>query len=282
VNSLGLFTALGAGTLSAGLIGGVLVSIFLSRPSPIKTPVVPEKFKRLRPGQWVLLLGAGVGLPLAAFADPFSGAIIIFLAVAVGYGLQKGPALRQRMDLKKKTLQLAEVFPQTLGMAIQALKTGQTMPQVLDYLSHECPPPLKGELVQICAEMDLGAPAEQALFRMQERYPNFSEWAQFVESYKISRQTGANLTHLLEVLLEGLEEKNRILRKMESATAQAKLSGWMMGLLPVILGTVIFCMDPSMMMPLFTEKAGWAILLLAVVLESIGFLWIRQLLQLEV
>jgi len=103
-----------------------------------------------------------------------------------------------------------------------------------------------------------------------------------LESYKISRQTGANLTHLLEVLLEGMEEKNRILRKMEAMTAQARLSGLLMGSLPILLGSVVFMMDPTMIIPLFTEKAGWAILLLAVVMESIGFLWIKQLLQLEV
>jgi tight adherence protein B len=69
---------------------------------------------------------------------------------------------------------------------------------------------------------------------------------------------------------------------MEAMTAQARLSGLLMGLLPVILGVVFFAMDPSLMTPLFTEKAGWGILLLALFLESIGFLWIRQLLRIEI
>src|SRR6185295_15167788 len=104
----------------------------------------------------------------------------------------------------------------------------------------------------------------------------------FLESYRISRQTGANLTQLWQALLEGIEEKNRILRKMEAMTAQARLSGLMMGLLPVLLAVVFFFMDPGLMAPLFTEKAGWAILLTAFFLETLGFLWIRQLLRLEV
>jgi tight adherence protein B len=130
--------------------------------------------------------------------------------------------------------------------------------------------------------MSLGLSAEAALTKMSERFPEFSEFQQFLESYKISRQTGANLTHLLQVLLDGMEEKNRILRKMNAMTAQARLSGMVMGFLPFILGLIFFVMDPTLMTPLFTQRAGWAILLLAAILESIGFLWIRQLLRVEI
>jgi tight adherence protein B len=177
---------------------------------------------------------------------------------------------------------MSELFPQALGMCIQALKTGQTVPQVLDYLSHECPQPLKTEITAVCVEMNLGLSAEAALTKMAQRFPDFPEFHQFLESYKISRQTGANLTHLLEVLLEGMEEKNRILRKMNAMTSQARLSGIVMGLLPVMLGFIFFVMDPSLMTPLFTTMRGWGILFLAAILEGIGFMWIRQLLRLEI
>ncbi len=177
---------------------------------------------------------------------------------------------------------MKDVFPQALGMAIQALKSGQTIPQVLEYLSRETPPPLRDELGLVCSEMNLGASAEQALSKMGDRYPNFPEFHQFLESYRISRQTGANLTHLLQVLVEGLEEKNRILRKMDAMTAQARLSGLMIGALPFLLATVFFVMDPDLILPLFTQKTGWALLALAAVLETIGFAWIRQLIRLEV
>ncbi len=275
--------ALGAGSLSSGLLGWVLATAILSQfQVPVKGPPVPSTLKKVQPAQWFLMGGLGFGLLLAAFVDFPSGLLALFLAILVWAAWQKGPSLRWKYESKQRVHKMAEVFPQTLGMSIQALRTGQTVPQVLEYLSRESPPPLKEELSLVCAEMDLGSPAEQALGRMLERFPNFSEFQQFLESYKISRQTGANLTHLLEVLLEGMEEKNRILRKMEAMTAQARLSGLLMGSLPILLGSVVFMMDPTMIIPLFTEKAGWAILLLAVVMESIGFLWIKQLLQLEV
>lgn len=278
--------ALGFGALAIGLLGGLLAYLCLQKLPRLKTlPSLPLQFrlqKKMTSSQMFLAGGLILSLVVMAWVDFSTGLLLAFLAVGIWYGVGKGPGLKKNFETKRRQDKMAEVFPQTLGMAVQALKTGQTVPQVLEYLSRECPPPLKEELGQVCREMDLGNSAELALSNMAERFPNFSEFHQFLESYKISRQTGANLTHLLEVLLEGMEEKNRLLRKMQAMTAQARLSGLMMGLLPFLLAFVFFLMDPELMTPLFTEKIGWAILLLAAILETIGFLWIRQLLQLEV
>jgi tight adherence protein B len=217
-----------------------------------------------------------------AFVDYLQGILLMAVSLLLWLGFQKVPGFRRTIRAQKLQEKLEDVFPQTLGISIQALKTGQTMPQVLEYLSGECPRPLREEFSQVCSEMNLGSSAEEALSRMGSKFPRFLAFQQFLEAYKISRQTGANLTQLLEVLLEGLEEKNRILRKMNAMTAQARLSGTLMGVLPFLLAFVFFLMDPELMTPLFTEKAGWGILLLAGVLEAIGFLWIRQLMRLEV
>ena len=207
----------------------------------------------------------------------------IFALIILGEaGRAYYPMAKVKIQKKNKIKKLIELFPQTIGMMIQALKAGQTIQQVLEYLSKESSAPLKEEWIQVCMEMNLGASAEQALNQMELRYPEFLDFQQFLQAYKISRQTGANLTHLLEILLEGMEQKNRLLRKMDAMTAQAKLSGLLMGLLPFILGFVFFLMDPTLLSPLVTEKSGWGILLLSIVMETIGFFWIRQLLQIEV
>lgn len=284
-STLKLFLGLGAAALSAGLLGGFLAYGALSRlPQFVfKIPSFPnlKTGKKLDRSQVSLITGIFLCLLVMALADFSSGLFMMVLVVGGWYAIQKGPALRKNFETKKRLEKMREVFPQTLGMAVQALRTGQTIPQVLEYLSRECPPPLKEEWAQVCREMDLGNSAEMALSKMAERFPGFAEFRRFLESYKISRQTGANLTHLLEVLLEGLEEKNRLLRKMEAMTAQARLSGILMGLLPFLLALVFFFMDPDLMTPLFTTQTGWAILFFALVLESFGFLWIRQLLRLE-
>ncbi len=277
-----LHLAIILGTFSAGFLGWSVTRTILPKIkiSPLTKPSSGPLV--MNSSQKILLAGILLCLLVTLFGDFFLGFFLLVLFLMGCLVYQKGPTWMHERELKKRQGKMSSVFPQALGMAVQALKTGQTVPQVLEYLSHESPSPLKDELFLVCAEMDLGSSAEQAISKMAERFPDFSEFHQFLESYKISRQTGANLTHLLQVLMEGMEEKNRLLRKMEAMTAQARLSGLMIGLLPFFLGFVFFLMDPTLIIPLFTEKIGWAILLLAAILETIGFAWIRQLLRLEV
>jgi len=183
---------------------------------------------------------------------------------------------------RRKTIEaVGEVFPQALEIAIQALKAGQTVAQTLEYLSQEAAPPLRDEFALVCREMAWGTDAEEALGRLAQRVPQ-PDIARFQESYRLSRQTGANLTHLLQTLLEGMEERNRLSRRMESMTAQARLSGLLMGSLPIFLIVILFLMDPLLMAPLFTTFLGWGILAVAALLETIGFIWIRGLMMAEV
>jgi tight adherence protein B len=216
------------------------------------------------------------------FVDTDLGVWALAFIGAAWTAREWGPRWKARFLLKQRFQAIEDLFPQSLGMAIQALKIGQTIPQVLIYLSQESPSPLAEEWERVCAEIKLGSSPEDALTQMEGRLKGLEVVKRFVEAYRISRQTGANLTRLLEVLLEGMEEKSRIMRRMKAMTAQARLSGLLMGSLPFFLGLVFFIMDPTMMTPLFTEKLGWGILMTAVLLEATGFLWIRQLLRLEV
>jgi tight adherence protein B len=269
--------------VSVGFSGWLLFRSFLPSLSfPVPGPFLPARLQRATPLQKKLIAGLLIGLSLAAFADPFWASLLLLTLLGAWTLSQKAPSWRTAYEDRRRVGRTRDLFPQAVGMAIQGLKVGQTMPQVVEYLSRECPEPLAGEFSLARAEMDLGASAETALTKMSDRFGGFPEFQQFLEAYRVSQRTGASLTRLLETLLEGLEEKNRLLRKMEAMTAQARLSGLMMGLLPLLLALVFFLMDPDLLTPLFTQKTGWAILALAVFLETIGFLWIRQLLRLEV
>lgn len=105
---------------------------------------------------------------------------------------------------------------------------------------------------------------------------------QFADSYRLSRISGANLVHLYSVQQEGIEERHRILRRLDSMTAQARLSGLLMGVLPLFLLAALALLDAETVMPLFDRPAGWCVLALGALLETVGFLWIRRLMRLEV
>jgi tight adherence protein B len=202
---------------------------------------------------------------------------------AVKSAFQPGILIKSWSDRRARARRLEaaqDVFPQSLEIAIQALRAGQTLPQTLEYLSEESAPPLREEFAAMVREMAWGSSAEQAIAHFAERVPS-TDVARFRECYRLSRQTGANLAQLLQTLCNGMEERHRLARRMTSMTAQARLSGILMGCLPFFMVVILTVMDPALMSPLFTTLRGYAILGAAALLEVGGFLWIRSLMVLE-
>lgn len=285
--SLSLWFAVILGSGGMGLAGHSLWLI--GRKGPVDDAGMRGPFrgipwtgsKTVAGPRWVLVIGMMIGPVIMRLFGTGPG-LLFLLAWSSGWWVsRRGAGIKARFS-ERKRLEKAEIlFPQALGMAIQGLKVGQTVPQAILYLSQECPSPLREEFAMVCSEMDLGSSTEEALSRLADRVPSHDGFRQLLECYKVSRRSGANLTRLLEVLVEGIEEKCRLERRMKAMTAQARLSGSLMGVLPIILGLVFYVMDPELMEPLFNRKEGWAILGLAFFLETFGFLWIRGLLREE-
>ncbi len=156
--SLNILFGAASGALCAGIMGYVLTLPILKF-----LPSLSGKFAgRMKPfppltlAQKILAVGSILGLFLMALDDFLTGLSFIMVAILCAYGIEKGPGFMKNRRLGKRKSQLGEVFPQALGMSIQALKTGQTVPQVLDYLSREAPAPLREELSLVCAEIEHG------------------------------------------------------------------------------------------------------------------------------
>jgi hypothetical protein len=139
------------GFVGAGFVAGGSVYYFWGRLS-LKLPIAAVSFKPkklLSTSQFLLLIGVISSLLICAFFDTLLGMFLFFICVVVWYGKVKGPQLIHDYQKNKVQTQMSELFPQTLGMCIQALKTGQTIPQVLEYLSHECSQPLRTEITAV-------------------------------------------------------------------------------------------------------------------------------------
>lgn len=211
--------------------------------------------------------------PLDALLTLACGSVVYLLS-------RRFPAWRRERLASDRRRRCQEAFPQALEMTVQTLQVGQTLPQAIQYLAKESPVPLRDEFASLAAEMALGASTEEALVKFA-RSMDHPDANRFLEAYRLSRRSGANLVHLYRTQLEGIEERHRLLRRLDSMTAQARLSGLLMGLLPVFLLVILFVMDPDLLRPLVELPAGWAVLALAVFLEAIGFFWIRRLLKVD-
>ena len=223
-------------------MAGGSVYYFWGRLS-LKLPIAAVSFKTkklLITSQFLLLIGVISSLLICAFFDTLLGMFLFFICVVVWYGKVKGPQLIHDYQKNKVQTQMSELFPQTLGMCIQALKTGQTIPQVLEYLSHECSQPLRTEITAVCTEMSLGLSAEAALDKMAERFPNFSEFHQFLESYKITRQNWSKLDSYAASFIGWHGGKEQDYQKNESHDFSSPVIRFSHGSLTFYFGAGIF------------------------------------------
>jgi len=219
--------------------------------------------------------------PLVWMSHHFVASLATLLSISLALFLgRRLPTWRRARLEEEHQRRCLELFPQALEMTVQTLEVGQTLPPAIATLAKECPSPLREEFATVSLEMGLGASTEDALGKLSQRISH-PDLHRFVDAYRLSRLSGANLARLYRVQLEGIEERHRLLRRLDSLTAQARLSGLLMGCLPLFLLLVLSVMDPELLQPLFTRPAGWAVLSLAMTLEILGFLWIKKLLNVE-
>lgn len=191
-------------------------------------------------------------------------------------------ALKRSMRINKFVLQLAEF----LVLITNSLRAGQTFLQGVDIASRESPNPIGMEFRQLLKETNLGVPVEQAFDNMLLRIP--SEDLKIVMSaFSIQRQVGGNLADIMEQVAAMIRQRIQIQGQIKVLTTQGKLSGAIVGLLPVGLGTVITLLNYKYMARLWTitpetGMAGPLMLGIGIFMELLGCFVIYKICDIEV
>jgi tight adherence protein B len=137
------------------------------------------------------------------------------------------------------------------------------------------------ELRRVLAEARLGRPLEEALgdvaVRMESR--DF-DWS--VLAIRIQREVGGNLAELLQTVAETMVQRSRLRGEVKALTAEGRISGVIMGLLPVGLGLFMFTASPSYIQDLFSSMTGWVMVIGSAVMAAAGFAWIQKIIKIEV
>lgn len=169
-------------------------------------------------------------------------------------------------------------LPALLSLWVQNLRAGRTFLQGLEAAAREGPKAVREILERLVREIQLGADPLQAMEAFQREYEFFA-WPKILSAYRLSRRTGCSLAALLERLRRDLEQKQRLEDRKNALTAQARLSVKVMALLPFFLAVFLTVMDPAYLTPLFSTPTGWAVLGLAVLLQTGGFFWVKRLME---
>jgi tight adherence protein B len=99
---------------------------------------------------------------------------------------------------------------------------------------------------------------------------------------RIQREVGGNLAELLQTVADTMTQRSRIRGEVKALTAEGRISGIIMGLLPVALGLFMFTASPDYIHPLFSSLGGWAMVVGSAVMGAAGFVWIQKIIKIEV
>lgn len=204
---------------------------------------------------------------------------VIGLALAALFGYL--PILYLGIRKRRRQNAFTEQLPDVLTLLVGALRAGYGISQSLHVVVEQLPPPASTEFARVVRAIGLGLSAQQALSDMADRIGT-DDADLVVTAINVQYEMGGNLAQTLEIIGETIRDRIRIKREIRVLTAQQRLSGYVLAVLPVVLAVLLFIMRPEYMSRLF--EPGWVRLLpiTAVVMMVAGFLVIRRILDIEV
>jgi tight adherence protein B len=148
-------------------------------------------------------------------------------------------------------------------------------------VADELPEPVGPEFKKSFDQQNFGLPLREALNEMSERMP-ILDVRFFVTAVLIQRDTGGNLAEILDNLAHVVRERFKIRRQVRVHTAHGRFTGYVLLALPAALGVALSFINPDHMRMLFHEHMGQVMLMGAMVMQTVGFIWIRKVIKIEV
>jgi len=182
---------------------------------------------------------------------------------------------------KQRIIKFEEQFPDTLNTIARSLDAGHAFTAALQYAAQESPEPVSTIFNTAIDEQALGLSSYDALRRMVYRIESM-DLIFFVTAVNIQRVTGGNLVEILRNLAHVIRERLKLRRQVRVYTAQGRLSGYILGALPIFLVLALYLMNPPYIKLLFEETAGRYLVAAAVVLQVLGFLFIRKIIRIKI
>ncbi len=246
---------------------------------------------KLKPSEYIfIMVGSTIGVPVLMFIFSFffpalGSPIALLIGALIGFMLPRFWLSRRkngRLGAFNKQL------PDTITLIANALRAGSSFLQAIELVVRESRPPISTEFGRVIREVNLGLPFDQALENMVRRVRS-DDLELMATAISIQHQVGGNLAEILDSISYTIRERVRIKGEIRTLTAQQRLSGYVVGFLPIALAGFLFVAAPGFMDPMFANPpavlglpAGVIILLFGGIMMFIGFMFIRKIVDIEV
>jgi tight adherence protein B len=224
--------------------------------------------------------------------------MLLFIAVAgfvIGAALQRGiitsilvmlfllviPFIVLHIKRHQRVIQFTNQFSNALDMMSRSLKAGHSLAAAIQMIGNEMSEPVAGLFRSVYEEQTYGLSLKDAFAHMIERMDT-ADLRFFITAVSIYREIGGNLSEILDRLAHTIRERIKIKRQVRVYTAQARLSGYILAALPIVVGVLAYFFATDYIGELFAVKIGIILVVGAVVLQIIGFFVIRRIINIRI
>ncbi len=234
------------------------------------TTLTPQQFF----GIAAVMAVVGMFIPVAAGLHP---AIVL----PMGLMLACLPICWLLFRRSRRLKLFAKQLPDALELVSRALRAGHSLGSGFNLVADEMRPPISQEFQRVFEEQNLGVPLEEALEGMTDRIPNI-DLRFFATAVILQRQTGGDLAEILDKIGYLIRERFKIWGQVQALTGEGRLSGIVLLALPPVLFLAVYRMSPDYVTPLFTDPLGRKMLASGILLQLIGALVIKKIVNIKV
>ncbi|MCK5708568.1 MAG: type II secretion system F family protein [Candidatus Aureabacteria bacterium] len=205
---------------------------------------------------------------------------VIFGAVggAVGFFI---PEWFIKYFINRRAEKFGDQLVDGLTTISNCLKAGLSFGQGLEMMVEDMEPPISQEFSVVLKENRLGKSLEESLNNLNERIDN-PDLVLIVVSVNIAREIGGNLAEIFDRIANVIRERNVLKKKIDALTSQGKLQGWVVGAMPLVMGMILYKLQPDIFSLLFTSIWGWITIAVVIILEIFGMLLIRKIVNIDI
>jgi len=233
---------------------------------------------KLRPAELIAIYaGSGVGcaiIGLAVIKNPIYGITLGVIGLMV-------PNIFIKLKQTSRKAAFEKQLPDILTLLSSSLRTGFSFTSAIQMVVNEAPAPSSEEFSVALAETSLGVPIETSLERMVER-TNSYDLDLMATAVTIQLQVGGNLAEILDTISSTIRQRAHLRMEISSLTAEGKMSGVILFLMPFVLAGFIYARQPNYFAPLTTDPLGTIIICVTIFLQLVGGLIIRAMVNIDV
>lgn len=229
-----------------------------------------------KPGEFLLIttLAACVGMTVTSFVF---GPLLAIAGLPIGAAV---PWILLRRRQRQRERRFEQQLPDALDLLTNSLKAGYSLQAAMEFVGRESTAPLSTEFLRFYDEQRLGVDVRSALLALQERVGT-DDVRMFVTSLLLQRETGGNLTELLNSISSLIRQRLQLRGQLDTLTAEPKMSAQLLAAMPFVMFAIVYALNPAYMRPMLVTSTGHSMLALSAVLVVLGYAVMSRIADVE-